>query len=77
MGGTEEVAETKNWGREGGRRSEKDLWIGGMVYGRKRHNGRSSVLVCGSLQQIRRSCGRSETLSLDAAVVNILAWFRS
>ena len=34
MGGTEEDAETKNWG--GGKRSEKDLWIGGMVYGRKR-----------------------------------------
>lgn len=77
MGGTEEVAETKNWG-EGGRRSEKDLWIGGMVHGRKRRNGRSSVvLVCRSLQPITRSCGRSQTLSLDAAVVNILAWFRS
>lgn len=63
---------------EGGRRSEKGLWIGGMVHGRKRCNGRSSVvLVCGSLRQITRSCGRSETLSLDAAVVNILAWFRS
>lgn len=30
-----------------------------------------------SLRQIRRSCGRSETLSLEAAVVNTLAWFRS
>lgn len=35
------------------------------------------VLVCKSLQQIRRSCGRSETLSLDAVVMNILACFRS
>lgn len=45
--------------------------------GRERNGRGSVVLVCESLQQIRRSCGRSETLSLDAVVVNILAWFRS
>lgn len=42
------------------------------------HNGRGRVvLVCEVLPQIIRSCGRSETLSLDAVVMNLLTWFRS
>lgn len=78
VGGTEEVAETKNWGREEGEVKKPfglESWCMG---GRGTMAGAVGVvLVCGSLRLIRRSCGRSETLSLDAAVVNTLAWFRS
>lgn len=67
----------KEWGREE-REVKKTFGLEAWCMGGRERNGRGSVvLVCKSLQQIRRNCGRSETLSLDAAVVNILAWFRS
>ena len=57
---------------------KKTFGLKAWCMGERERNGRGSVvLVCESLQQIRRSCGRSETLSLDVVVMNILACFRS
>lgn len=73
MGGKEEDAETKNGG--GRKEVKKTFGLEAWCMGGRESNGSQSVLVCKSLLQVGRICGRSETLSLEVVVMNILACF--
>lgn len=75
VGGTEEDAETKNGG--GRKEVKKTFGLVAWCMGGRGSNGSQSVLVCKSLQQVGRICGRSETLSLEVVMMNILARFWS